>query len=137
MNKNLKEFLHRGLMFGGFGPIVVGIVFACIGFTETIELSGLDVLLAIVCTYIIAFVQAGTTVFHQIEQWPPMKSALLQMVSLYVVYCGSYLINSWIPFNWIVVLCFTAVFIATYFIIWLIVTIIVRHTTNKLNNKLL
>lgn len=136
MNKNLKEFLHRGLMFGGFGPIVLGIVFACIGFKQTIELSGFDILLAIISTYIMAFVQAGTTIFHQMEELSPMKAALIQMVLLYIVYCGSYIINSWIPFNWIVVLIFTLIFVVTYFIIWLIVTLIVRHTTKKLNNKL-
>ena len=27
MNKYLKAFLHRGLIFGGFGPIVLGIVY--------------------------------------------------------------------------------------------------------------
>lgn len=136
MNKNLKEFFHRGLMFGGFGPIVVGIVMFCISFTESVELSGLDVLLAILSTYIMAFVQAGTTVFHQIEEWSPMKSALLQMVCLYAVYVGSYLLNSWIPFNWLVIIIFTVAFIVAYFIIWFIVFIIVRTTTKKLNSRL-
>ena len=27
MNKYLKEFLKRGLMFGGFGPIVLGVIY--------------------------------------------------------------------------------------------------------------
>ena len=34
MNKYLKEFLHRGLIFGGFGPLVAGIVFLIIGLTN-------------------------------------------------------------------------------------------------------
>ena len=28
MNKTLKAFLHRGLLFAGFGPVVLGIVYA-------------------------------------------------------------------------------------------------------------
>ena len=35
MNKYLKIFLHRGLIFGGFGPIVVGIVYFILG--QTLE----------------------------------------------------------------------------------------------------
>ena len=32
MNKYVREFLHRGLMFGGFGPIVFGIIILCISY---------------------------------------------------------------------------------------------------------
>ena len=27
MNKYLKSFLHRGLIFAGFGPVITGIVY--------------------------------------------------------------------------------------------------------------
>ena len=30
MNKYVKEFFKRGLIFSGFGPIVAGIVYLCI-----------------------------------------------------------------------------------------------------------
>ena len=33
MNKYLKEFLLRGLMFSGFGPIICGIVFLILNYT--------------------------------------------------------------------------------------------------------
>ena len=35
MTKYVKQFLHRGLVFGGFGPIVAGIIYAIL--QSTIE----------------------------------------------------------------------------------------------------
>lgn len=41
MNKYVKEFLHRGLMFGGFGPIIAGIVYLILSYTlNNFSLSG-------------------------------------------------------------------------------------------------
>ena len=40
MNKNLKSFMHRGLIFAGFGPVVAGIVFLIL------DLSGVEVVLS-------------------------------------------------------------------------------------------
>ena len=37
MNKYLKEFFHRGLIFGGFGPIILGIVFAILKFVKVFK----------------------------------------------------------------------------------------------------
>ena len=136
MNKNVKEYLKRGLIFGGFGPIVASIVIAIISITQAVDLEGGQILVAVISTYILAFVQAGSTVFNQIENWPPIKSALLQGGSIYVVYIATYLVNSWIPLKWEVILIFTAVFIAAFAIIWLLIYFITKKTTAKLNKAL-
>ena len=74
MNKYLKEFLHRGLVFGGFGPIVLGIVYAILESTvEHFSLNGIQILIAIISVYILAFVQAGVSVFNQIESFSVPK----------------------------------------------------------------
>ena len=135
--KDVIEFLKRGLMFGGFGPIIVGLVLFIISMTDSnFAIEGWQMFVAIISGYLIAFVQAGTTVFHTIEKWAPIKSALLQLVCLYVVYVGAYLINNWIPFDYKVVLIFTAIFIAAYFIIWLIVYLSIKMTAKKLNKTI-
>jgi hypothetical protein len=136
MNKNVEEYLKRGLIFGGFGPIVASIVIAIISITQAVDLEGWQILVAVISTYILAFVQAGSTVFNQIENWPPIKSALLQGGSIYVVYIATYLVNSWIPLKWEVILIFTAVFIAAFAIIWLLIYFITKKTTAKLNKAL-
>ncbi len=137
MNKYLKEFLHRGLIFGGFGPIVLGIIFFILSKTiDDFSLDGSEVLLGIISTYLLAFVQAGVSVFNQVEHWSVPKSLLCHFGSLYAVYVFFYVVNSWIPFEWGVIGIFTAIFVVTYFIIWFTVYFIVKSTKKKLNSAL-
>ena len=137
MNKYVKEFFKRGLMFGGFGPIIMAIVFWVIDLTGAVQaFDGGQVLLATVSTYVIAFVQAGASVFNQIEGWSLGKSLGIHLSVLYVTYLGFYIVNSWIPFVWQVVAIFTAIFVAVYLAIWLTVYLIVKNTSKRLNAKL-
>ncbi len=137
MNRYTKEFFHRGLMFAGFGPIVTGIVYAILQGTLTeFSLTGGQICLAIVSTYLLAFLQAGASVFNQIEEWSLPKSLLCHFATLYVGYVGCYLINTWIPFVPQVVLIFTAIFVVTYLAIWLTVYLIVRNTGKKMTAAL-
>ncbi len=137
MNHYLKKFLHRGLLFGGFGPIVVGIVLAIIdAVTGDVSLHGTQILFAIGSSYLLAFVQAGSTVFEQIEHWSTVKSVFFHFLSLYVAYVGCYLLNSWIPLKKTVVLIFTGIFAVGFFAIWGIVVISVKAAERKLNKAL-
>ena len=137
MNKYLKSFLLRGLVFGGFGPIICGIVFFIIEKCGApIDLSGADILLATVSTYLIAFVHAGASVFNQIEAWPIAKSLGCHLGSLYLVYVLAYLANSWIPLEPVVILVFTAIFLAVYFAVWLTVFLSVKAASRKMSQKI-
>ncbi len=136
MNKYLKQFLLTGAVFAGLGPIIYGFILWQIVSPAQLEIRPSQVFLAIVSTYIIAFIQAGSCVFHKIESWSPLKSALAQLVSIYLAFTVFYLINSWIPFNWKVILIYTAVFVVIYVIIFVIVSLITRATVKKLNKKL-
>ena len=137
MNKYLKEFLHRGLVFAGFGPIVLGIIFFIISITsDDFSINGGQIFLGIISTYAIAFVQAGASVFNQIEHWSLPKSLLFHFGSLYVVYFLAYVLNSWIPFVWGVIGIFSAIFVVVYFAVWITVYIIAKVTSKKLNKKL-
>ena len=133
----VTEFLKRGMLFGGFGPIIVGIIFSVLDCTiEDFSLSGAQVLLAIVTTYLLAFMQAGASIFNQIENWPLAKSLFCHMGTIYLAYVLCYVVNSWIPFDTLVILIFTAVFVATYLIIWGTVYLCVRATEKHLNQKI-
>ena len=124
-------------MFGGFGPIIVGIVFAILGATiEDFYIDAWQILLAIVSTYVLAFVQAGSSVFNQVEGWPIAKSLAIHFACLYVVYVACYLVNRWIPFAWEVIAIFTGIFIAAYLVVWLTVYLIVRNVSKKLNKNI-
>ncbi len=137
MNKYVKEFFHRGLIFGGFGPIIVGIILLAVNLSgEAVTLTAKDYLISTVSIYLLAFIHAGASVFNQIEHWSLPKSVFFHFSSLYIVYSLCYIINSWIPFEPKVLLIFTAVFVGIYFAVWGIVYVSVRGTSRKLNEKL-
>ncbi len=137
MNGYVKTFLHRGLIFGGFGPIVCSIIFFFIELSGLeLGLDGTDILIATISTYVLAFVQAGSSVFNQIEHWPLTKSTLLHFSSLFIVYSLTYIVNSWITFEPLVLLIFFLVFVAVYLAVWLIVYFSVKAYSKKLNDKL-
>ena len=74
MNKYLKAFLHRGLIFGGFGPIVMAIIYLILSFSiDGFLVGGVELFTAAISTYVLAFVHAGASVFNQIESWPIAK----------------------------------------------------------------
>ena len=130
MNKYLKEFFRRGLMFGGFGPLVAGIIYFVVSKTlPSFFLNGTEVFIAILSTYILAFVHAGSSVFNQIEHWSLPKSLLCHFSTLYLAYSLCYVVNSWIPFEPMVLVIFTAIFVILYFVIWLTVYFIVKKTS--------
>lgn len=135
-NKYLRQFLLTGACFAGLGPIIYGFILWQIVSPANLEIKSSQVFLAILSTYVFAFVQAGTSVFHKIESWSPLKAALLQLVCIYLTCTVCYLVNSWIPFNWKVVLIYTVFFVLAYVIIWLVVSIITKATVKKLNKKL-
>ena len=138
MKKYVKEFLHRGMMFAGFGPIILGIVYVCISASvESFTLTAVEVCIAIVSIYLLAFLQAGASVFNEIEHWGLAKSMLCHFITIYVAYVGCYLVNYWIPFEPIAVVIFTAIFVTAYFIIWFIVYFSIKATSKKLNRKLI
>lgn len=137
MKKEVKKFLQRGIAFGGFGPIVAGIVFFIIDLSGVnIALNGKDIFLAITSTYVLAFLQAGATVFNEIEAWPVAKSVAAHFSVIYVAYISCYLLNHWIPFKWSVIGIFTAIFVIGYFIIWITVYLIIKRTSKKLNESI-
>ena len=133
----VKEFLHRGLIFGGLGPIVMGIVYFILHRTQdNFTLGGDEVFLGIVSVYLLAFLHAGASVFNQLEHWPVAKSTLCHFGILYVAYALCYILNSWIPFEPVVLGIFTAVFVGMYLLVWLIVYISLKLYEKKLNRFL-
>ena len=54
--KHIKNFMIRGLMFGGFGPIIFGILAMCISFNEQSQFTGNQIMFGIISTYLLAFV---------------------------------------------------------------------------------
>ena len=115
----------------------MGVIFYIISLTvEDFSLTGGQALLGIVSIYVLAFIQAGSSVFEQIEHWPVSKSLLCHFGLLYVTYSLCYLVNSWIPFEPLVLVIFTVIFTVAFFLIWGIVYLCVRAASRQLNEKI-
>ncbi len=138
MKKYVIEFLKRGMAFAGFGPVVAGVVYLILSYSiEDFTLSGLQVFVAIISTYLLAFIQAGASIFNQIESFSVAKSMACHLSLIYVAYVSCYLLNSWIPFNWMAILIFTGIFLVTYLVIWFVVYFSVKATSKKFNKGLI
>ncbi len=137
MKKYAKEFFKRGFAFGGLGPIIAGIIWLVIEKSGVdFSLTGAEAFLGVISTYLLAFIQAGASVFNQIEEWPVPKSTFFHFLSIYVAYSLCYIVNSWIPFEPIVLAIFTGIFAVSYAVIWITVYLIVKSTSKKMNRKL-
>lgn len=135
MKKFWKEFLKRGLLFAWGGPAVMCVVWSCIDRFQGVDMiETKSAVLAIVSTTLIAFVAAGITAIHQMEQIPVVISAITHMIVLYVAYLAMYLINGWMPTK--VIGIFTVIFFATFLVIWAIVYVCVRESVKKMNEKI-
>lgn len=120
-------------MFSGLGCIIAAII---ISSEPGLMHDGKSVLTAIVSTYFLAFIHAGTSVFHSVESWSAVKSAFFQLLTLYVSYLACYLVNSWLSFDMAVVGIFTLVFVVVYAAVWLTVYFSIKATSKKLNKNL-
>lgn len=124
-------------MFSGFGPIILAIIYYILSKTvDNFSLSGGEILVGIISVYLLAFVQAGASVFNQIEGWSLPQSLLCHFSTLFVAYSLCYVLNSWIPFEPMVLIMFALIFVVVYFIIWFTVYLIVKSTGKKLNARL-
>lgn len=133
----VKDFFLRGLLFGGFGPIILGIVYLILHLTlEEFSLKGTEVFLGIISIYVLAFIHAGASVFNQIESWSLGKSLLCHFGLLYLAYTLCYILNSWIPFEPLVLGIFTAIFVGGYFVVWFTVYLCVKAASKRLNQVL-
>jgi hypothetical protein len=137
MKKFWKEFLLRGLICAGGGPIVLAIIYGILGATDTVvAFSPREVCMGILTITLLAFIAAGMTAIYQMEQLPLPTMILLHGGALYIAYILTYLLNGWLLNQLTPILVFTGIFVAGYALVWLIIYFIEKAKTNKLNNLL-
>ena len=132
-----KEFLLRGLLCAGGGPIVLAIIYGIMGATGTAEyVTPNEVCMGILTITLLAFVVAGMTAIYQMEQLPLPIMILLHAGALYIAYILTYLFNGWLLRELTPILVFTGIFVAGYALIWLIIYCIERDKIKKINKML-
>ena len=137
MKKIVLEFVRRGLTAGGFGPIVLAILYLVLKHQAVIDtLTVNEVCLGIFSLSVLAFVAGGMNVVYQIERLPLMVAILIHGVVLYITYLATYLLNDWLEMEAPPILVFSGIFILGYLAIWAIIYSVIKKRTEKLNRIL-
>ena len=137
MKKFVLEFLRRGLIASGIGPIVLAIVYLILQQTAAVEtLSVNQVCIGIFSITALAFIAGGMNAIYQIERLPLMVAILIHGGILYVTYLGAYLLNDWLDWGVLPIIVFSAIFVVGYIVIWAIIYCIIKRNTAKLNKML-
>ena len=137
MKKFVLEFVRRGFIATGLGPIVLAIVYLILKQSAAIDtLTVNQVCIGIFSLSAIAFIAGGMNAIYQVERMPLMTAILIHGGTLYIGYLGTYLLNDWLDFGVIPIIVFTAIFVVGYIVIWAIIYSIIRRNTAKLNEML-
>lgn len=137
MKKFMLDFLRRGAIACGFGPIILAIVYLILQKSTAIHsLTVNEVCVGIFSLTALAFIAGGMNAVYQIEQLPLMIAILIHGGVLYISYLGTYLINDWLDLGALPIIVFSAIFVAGYIVIWIIIYSITRKNIAKLNETL-
>ena len=137
MKKFVLEFLRRGLIAAGIGPIVLAFVYLILQQASAIEtLSVNQVCIGIFSITALAFISGGMNAIYQIERLPLMVAILIHGGILYISYLVTYLLNDWLDFGALPIIVFSAFFVVGYIVIWAIIYSIIKRNTAKLNKML-
>ena len=137
MKQIITEFLRKGLIAGGFGPIVLAILYLILQHQEAVQtLTVHQVCLGIGSLYALAFIVGGMNVIYQIEQLPLMMAILIHGCTLYISYLVTYLLNGWLEWGTMPIVVFSVIFILGYLAIWAVIYSVTKRRTASLNQKL-
>lgn len=137
MKKFGLEFLRRGFIASGIGPIVLAIVYLIVKQSTSIDTLTVDqVCVGIFSLTALAFIAGGMNAIYQVERLPLMTAILIHGGVLYIGYLVTYLLNDWLDFGIIPIIVFSAIFVVGYIVIWAIIYSMIKRTTTNLNKTL-
>lgn len=137
MKRHIREFIRRGLMAFGFGPLVLAILYLILHEHAVIEtLTIRQVCVGIFSISALAFVAGGMNAIYQVERLPLMVAVLIHGGVLYFSYLGTYLLNDWLEWGFVPIMAFSVIFAAGYLVIWAVIYCIIRNRTQEINRVL-
>ena len=137
MRKHIVEFVRRGLVACGLGPIVLACLYLILqqkGVLQSLTVN--QVCTGIFSITALAFIAGGMNFIYQIERLPLMTAILIHGCVLYGSYLLTYLVNGWLERSILPILVFSAIFVMGYLVIWAIIYAIIRKKTRQLNESL-
>ena len=137
MKRFISDFLRRGSVACGLGPIVLAILYLILRQSaDVVTLTVDQVCVGIFSLTVLAFLAGGMNAVYQIERLPLMVAILIHGAVLYAGYLVTYLLNGWLEGGIMPVVIFTGVFVLGYLVIWGIIYAITKRNTEKLNAHL-
>ena len=137
MKKFVLEFLRRGSIAAGMGPIVLAIVYLILQKAADIyTLTVNEACIGIFSLTALAFIAGGMNAIYQIGRLPLMMAIFIHGAVLYVSYLATYLLNDWLEWGTTPILVFTGIFVVGYLAIWAIIYSITKRNTERLNEIL-
>ena len=137
MKHIVKDFLMRGMVAAGFGPLALVLFYLIAAqYAELEALSVGEVCTGILSLSALAFTAGGMNVIYQIERLPLMAAITIHGAVLYGSYLATYLINGWLEQGRWPILVFTVIFFAGYLAIWAVIYCITKRRTERLNEIL-
>ena len=137
MKKHILDFMRRGCVSCGFGPLVLAVLYLSLqgqGVLQTLTIN--QVCTGIFSVTALAFIAGGMNAIYQIERLPLMMAILIHGVTLYVSYLTTYLLNSWLNWGATPILVFSGIFVVGYLAIWAIIYSSIKKKTDRINDIL-
>ena len=137
MKNIIKDFINRGFIACGFGPIVLAVIYLILQKSADIQMLTInEVCKGIFSISVLAFIAGGMNCVYQIERLPLMAAILIHGIVLYFSYLAAYLINDWLENGIMPVIVFTVIFAAGYILIWAVIYTITKKRTEIINKAL-
>ena len=137
MKKVALEFLRRGVMSCGVGPIILAVLYLILHHNGVVEnVSVKELCVGIFSLSALAFVAGGINALYQLERLPLMAAILIHGSVLYFSYLATYLVNNWLEWGTAPILVFSGIFILGYLLIWAIIYSVIRRNTRRVNEAL-
>ena len=137
MKKFIMDFIRRGLVASGFGPIVLAFLYLILQQSAAVvTLTVNQVCIGIFSLTALAFIAGGMNTIYQIERLPLMAAILIHGAVLYISYLGTYLLNGWLKWGVTPIFVFSGVFVLGYLMIWAIIYCIIKKNTDRINEIL-
>lgn len=137
MRRFILDFVRRGVVACGFGPLVLVVLYAALSHHGVVQMLSVGQ----VCTGIfsltaLAFIAGGMNALYQLERLPLMVAILIHGTVLYFSYLLTYLLNDWLEWSAVSLLVFSGIFVVGYLVIWMIIYLVIKRRTARLNELL-
>lgn len=137
MKRFAFEFLRRGFVAAGIGPIVLAVVYLIL--RQAVDVHTLtvnEVCIGIFSLTALAFIAGGMNAIYQLERLPLMTAIFIHGAVLYISYLVTFLLNGWLDLGRIPIIIFSVIFVVGYIVIWAIIYLIIRRNTARVNEML-